>query len=200
MDELNINNIGTNESLQTVPTLPRMFGPPSTPEQRKAVHKHLLDFCKCVMHGGKTKGLSKFIRSMNDAHTESQINSWLNMHSPIEVRFENDHRAHYYPKKGASTSFDLTSANLDPYYSITPKPPLSGTAKIFDKSTRSQNHNLSDREFQKKIIRGALEEALKDPSDLTKNKVISLLQIFDKAIRKGSPTVSGGLPGLGKHR
>jgi len=200
MDESNINTSNTNENFQNVPTLARMFAPPSTQEQRKSVQTYLVDVCRSVMHGGKAKGLSKFIRSMNDTYTESQINSWLRMYSPIEVRFENDHRTHYYPKQSASTSFDLTSANLDPYYSITPSPLHSGTVKIVDISKHSQKHNLSDREFQKKIIRTALEEALKDPSDLAKNKVISLLQIFDKAIRRGSPTVSGGLPGLGKHR
>lgn len=152
------------------------------------------------MNGGKTKGLSSFIRSMNDERTESQINSWLKMYSPIEVRYENDHKAHYYPKKNVSTFFDLTSANLDPYYSVEPRSLKTNKGTTSSTPKPSQKQNLSDREFQKVVIRKALETALKDPSILNKKKVIDLLQSFDKAKFRGSPTVSGGLPGLGKKR
>lgn len=200
MDESNIKTLNTDNFLITIINPPLLEGPPSTKEQRKAVHEYLVELSKSVIRGGTTKGLNAFIRSIKDVYIQSQINSWIIMYSPIQINFENDNKAHYKRKENISNAFDMTSANLDPYYSLTPKPLEVNKVKLVGIAKKSQRVNLSDREFQKKIIRGALEEALKDPSGFMKNKAIELIESFDKAIRRGSPTVSGGLPGLGKYR
>lgn len=200
MDESNIKTINTDNCLITLVNPPILEGPILTKEQRKAIHEYLIEISKNVMHGGTTKGLNAFIRNIKDLYIQSQIHSWLSIHSPIQVTFGNDNIPNYNPKKGLLSTFDLTSANLDPYYSLAPRPLKVKKVKLTSISKQAQTVNLSDREFEKKIIRGALEELLRNPTDATKSKIAALIQSFDKAIRRGSPTVSGGLPGLGKHR
>jgi len=179
---------------------PEFSNAPKTAEERKDLHHQLVEFARIAVQTNKTKGLAPLIRKLNDSKVEDQINTWLQLYTPIKVSISNDGRPEYRSSTIFPKDFDLTSASLEPYYSVEPNIQEISPKKVFDRSLHTQKHNLSDREFQKKIIRAALEEALKDPSDITKNKVIGLLKSFDKAVRKGSPTVSGGLPGLGKHR
>ena len=173
---------------------------PLTFEGRKAIHQYLLKFSKEVIHGRKVSGLNNFIRGFNDARVERQIQMWLQKFSPIAVLMGKDGRVFYQPKLNISPDFDMGRGALEPYYSID-VPQEKIDRKIRLPTTQSESKiNLSDREFEKKLIRLAVEDVLRDPSQQKKGKAIKLIQGFGRAIRVGSPTVSAGLPSLGKRR
>lgn len=173
---------------------------PLTLEGRKAIHQRLLEFSKMAIRDHKVTGLNGFIRSFNDARIERQIQIWLQKFSPIAVLMGKDGRVFYQAKLNINPEYDLGRGALEPYYSI--EVPQEKIDKNINLPSRlpGPKINLSDREFEKKIIRLALEDVLKDPSQQNKDKAIKLIQGFRKAIRVGSPTVSAGLPSLGRRR
>ena len=159
-----------------------------------------MKFSETAIRDHKVTGLSGFIRSFNDARIERQIQIWLQKFSPIAVLMGKDGRVFYQAKLNISPLYDFGRGALEPYYSI--EVPQEKIDKKITLTSRlpGPKINLSDREFEKKIIRLALEDALKDPSQQNKDKVIKLIQGFRKAVRVGSPTVSAGLPSLGRRR
>lgn len=173
---------------------------PLTLEGRKLIHAYLLEFSKGVIRGRKVAGLNNFIRSFNDARVERQIQIWLQKFSPIAVLMGNDGRFFYKPKSNIGPDFDIGRGALEPYYSI--DVPLEKIDKKISlpSTLPGPKINLSDREFEKKIIRLALEDVLREPSQQNKDKAIKLIKGFGRAVRVGSPMVSAGLPSLGKRR
>jgi len=173
---------------------------PSTPEGRKAIHRYLVEYSKEIIRGGKVAGLNSFIKSFSDARIERQIQIWLQKFSPIAVLVGRDGKIFYKEKLNLSPDFDIGRGALEPFYSIeVPSEKIDKKINLSSKQPRPKI-NLSDREFQKKIIRLALEDFLRSPTRQNRGKVIKLINGFGEAVRVGSPTVSGGLPSLGKRR
>ncbi len=173
---------------------------PKTAEERKEVTKQLINFAKIAIHTKQTKGIFNYIKGFNNSHIEAQIIQWFSLYTPIRL-FRNKMGDEFFRVLDTVQSdYDLGPAHLNPYYSIEVKvkPIIYPAPKV----AAPRKYGLSDREFNKKIIQSALSKFLSDPSNKNKNSLIEKIHQFsnESSQKKGNPTVSGGLPSLGKNR
>ena len=98
-------------------------------------------------------------------------------------------------------TYNLAAANLNPSYSINIPPIIERESVAHRQSHRriGSRSQLSDRQFAEKNIKLALEKFFNDPCLSNKNHLIEQIQKFNLVpVARGSVTVSGGLPSLGR--
>lgn len=176
---------------------------PDSPEKRKQVKDELITFVKSAIKNKSTKGLLNYIRTFKNPVIEAQIIEWLHLYTPVRLCSNKIGDEFFRVIDTVKSDFDLGPAHLNPYYSVNVSPTKkhSPTKKEFV-NTVTTKYGLSDREFDKKVIQSALSRFLAEPTQKNKNILIEKINKFSNEayLRTGSPTVSGGLPSLGKNR
>lgn len=174
---------------------------PNTLDQRKKVHESL---CQFSYNPKGFSGFSKYLKNkINNLDDLKKIINWITLYSSLEVEKEVNGFYLFRRKKNAEL-YPRQNAVNNPYYlnqSTPSKAELFKATTILPASTKSASQT-SKKEFDKKVIKGCLDDFLKNPTAQNKKRLDSLLDNYldTPTSQRGTLTISAGLPSLGKKR
>lgn len=174
---------------------------PNTLDQRKKVHESL---CQFSYNPKGFSGFSKYLKNkINNLDDLKKIINWITLYSSLEVENQTNGYFLFRRKKNADL-YPRQNAVNNPYYLIqsTPtKTELFRAVTVLPPSSKSSSQT-SKKEFDKKVIKGCVDEFLKNPTAQNKKRLDSLLHSYldDPTVQRGTLTISAGLPSLGKKR
>lgn len=173
--------------------------------QRTEHHRKLIEFAEHAVRQEQCKGLCRFMSKIKLESTRNQMLMWIKKFTPIVCvgpQIDKPQKIHFTVDKRLFQNFDLGPARLNPYYSLDVASELKShpvdKAKAFPRALRQSP--LSDKEFEEKTLRSALNRFLDEPSLENRAKMSALLDAYmhrGSAIRH-SPFLQAGAPGLGK--
>ena len=173
---------------------------PVTLEQRKKIHDNL---CAFTFNPTGYRGLTAYIRKITSSHDLKQVIKWIDLYSPLEIEKQVNGSLIFKNKKNGKLLSHQNAVN-NPYYliqSIQSKAELFKATTILPPGTKGASQT-SKKEFDKKVIKGCLEDFLKNPTSQNKKRLDSLLDSYldTPTPQRGTLTISAGLPSLGKKR
>lgn len=173
---------------------------PNSHDERKALHEQLLKFATIAAHNGTTKGLAKLVFSFDDSDFRSHLMAWLEKFTPVRWRRTSD--GYWESFTPNWEGYDLGGARLNPYYTFQPIKSSKPVSEVLPQRRGSSTVQLSDREFERKTLRLALEKFLSEGSVEARENLLQLIAKYETAggRRSGQAFVQGGAPGLGRKR
>ena len=175
---------------------------PGTHEERKLLHERLLIFASLAVRTGTTKGLGRLIGEFDDIDFQNHLIFWIEKYTPIKkgVNTDNKHLWFLVPK-GLREGYDLGGARLNPYYTIEKIKSDEHTEVKVSRLTAG-TVQLTDKEFERKHIRLALEKFFIEGSIETRQRLFELITTYGSIGNhfRGSLFAQGGAPGLGRKK
>ena len=172
---------------------------PNSLEERKNVHEAL---CGFAYGKGGPAGLTPYLKKITNNYDLKQIGKWIDLYSQIELQ-RKVNNSFFFKKKTNTIDFPYQNAVSNPFYTIdvTSKSDIYNAFTLLPSSTKGGTQK-SDKEFQKKVLKSYLDDFINDPTFENKKRLHDSIDSFkdNTPIKRGTPFVSGGLPGLGKHR
>jgi hypothetical protein len=174
---------------------------PHTSEARNYIHQRLKNFASAANSSGRCSGLAQFIGCISDPEVIKKILAWINLYTPIRIDTSGKVLLFLVPSNLIGT-YNLAAANLNPYYSINIPSIIERESSVAHRQSHRRigsRSQLSDKQFAEKNIKLAFEKFFNDPCLSNKNHLIEQIQKFNLVpVARGSVTVSGGLPSLGR--
>ena len=175
---------------------------PETSEERKALHEILLKFAGNAVRNGTTKGLGHLVCNFENPKFRDQLIRWLETYTPIrrETCSMPEHIRFLVPKE-LRVNYDLGGARLNPYYCMETKN-TEKYSKFKVELITYEAAQLSQNEFERKILKRALEKFLIEGSIEARKRLIELVDSYE-AFKKNFNArrfVQGGAPGLGRRK